>query len=508
MNSQKVCESEVASLNDESADDVYRHSEVSRNPNLFGLDCIGASINLRPGYQAGVNTQAAAEASTKPRASTTVLLRPWIKQALNSIGSGNGRRAATSQAYLESALKIAKALTDQIVQADELFDRDGNSRNMDSLSITVCRDLLAEHIHVTVLLEEENHNNNEIGLDDELVSLPANENLESFLQAFERDVSANGDAVQDEKAVPDGEAVPNYNAVNKPNVNLGFKSPIQETYTFEEEQELSFPCLGSDVNYLHVNSAQIQCPEVAYKSRAGDSVKEESLRRMYYLGLVFYELFTGGEVPSENLRAIASCENAFVSLSTLTLVNKIDEDQTNTNDSSKRHQGLSSSDGDMGLCKLSCEYLRLIGIASPVCNLIFNMLDSVYGDLSGNESYTNMAQVASDLQLMIDKPSKFLRGLDMDKLAISGLPISEVEIPREEEFETIKSSYNRCISGSCEIAMIHGKSGTGKSWLASRVGNFVISQGGLVMTGKFDQMQQSKPFSGKQLSLCLLSLCE
>ena len=137
---------------------------------------------------------------------------------------------------------------------------------------------------------------------------------------------------------------------------------------------------------------------------------------------MLYELFTGGEIPPSNLRAIALCESAFVSLSTLTLVNNNSESDKNippSHGNNKRHQGQStSSNGDIGLCELSCEYLRLMGITGPICNLIFNMLDSVYGDLSGNESYTNMAQVAYDLQLlMIDKPSKFLRGLDMDKVS-------------------------------------------------------------------------------------------
>ena len=66
----------------------------------------------------------------------------------------------------------------------------------------------------------------------------------------------------------------------------------------------------------------------------------------------------------------------------------------------------------------------------------------------------------------------------MDKLSVSGLPINDVDIPREEEFKAIKSCYNRSISGSSEIAIIRGESGTGKSWLAYRLGQFVISSGG------------------------------
>lgn len=139
--------------------------------------------------------------------------------------------------------------------------------------------------------------------------------------------------------------------------------------------------------------------------------------------------------------------------------------------------------------------MELIGIKSPICRLIFNMLNSVHGDFSGNESYTNMIDVASDLKLMIDRPSKFLQRLDVDKLSMSGLPMNEIEIPREAEFEAIKSCFNRCISESCEIGIIEGGSGTGKSWLAYSVGSYVISEGSLFLTGKFDQMQQPKPFS-------------
>lgn len=216
---------------------------------------------------------------------------------------------------------------------------------------------------------------------------------------------------------------------------------------------------------------------------------------MYHLGLLFYELFTGGEIPPSNLFSLALYESAFVSLSTLTLVNEKTSSRTTSSGANKRHQGPSSPDEEIGLCELSCEYMELIGIKSPICRLIFNMLNSVHGDFSGNESYTNMIDVASDLKLMIDRPSKFLQRLDVDKLSMSGLPMNEIEIPREAEFEAIKSCFNRCISESCEIGIIEGGSGTGKSSLAYSVGSYVISEGSLFLTGKFDQMQQPKPFS-------------
>eukprot|EP00956_Cyclotella_meneghiniana_P030448 scaffold76682_cov82-Cyclotella_meneghiniana.AAC.8 len=516
------------------------------------LESIGASTNtMGAPRDLGMTFTGAEEALTNPRASITVSLRSWIKRALHSIGNVNGRSAATSQNYLNAALKIAKSLSDQIVQAEELIHRYETSTKLDWLPTN--NEDWAEYIMVQ--LYDDSNTCARLDYHDELLSLPENENLESLLKSFEREIPADGEAVTNnnyatnthvaneeakpltvqldyyeknnnctgleyhdellslpeneklesflksfEKEIPDDrETIENY-AMDQHDAKVEAK-PIYQPGANQED--LSFSSPREDVNYLNIAAAKFQCPEGKRISKENDPVKESS-RRIYFLGLVFYELFTGGEVPPEHLRAIAMCTNAFVSLSTLTLVDKLDEHQISSNDNNKRHQGSSSSDGHTGLCKLSCEYLRFTGISSPICSMIFNMLDSVYGDLSGIESYKNMIQVASDLQLMIDKPSKFLQGLDMEKLSVSGLPIAEVEIPRGEELEAIKSCYNRCIAGSCEIAMVSGKSGTGKSWLVHRLANFVESQGGLVLRGKFDQMQQSKPFSGKELSSCLL----
>jgi predicted ATPase len=51
------------------------------------------------------------------------------------------------------------------------------------------------------------------------------------------------------------------------------------------------------------------------------------------------------------------------------------------------------------------------------------------------------------------------------------------------------------VSVSSEIAILKGASGAGKSFLTQLVGSFIISKGGLFLMGKFDQMQQSRPFS-------------
>jgi predicted ATPase len=52
------------------------------------------------------------------------------------------------------------------------------------------------------------------------------------------------------------------------------------------------------------------------------------------------------------------------------------------------------------------------------------------------------------------------------------------------------------MSGSFEIAFVKGSSGAGKSFLTQLVGSSIVSEGGIFLVGKFDQMQQSRPFSG------------
>jgi predicted ATPase len=96
---------------------------------------------------------------------------------------------------------------------------------------------------------------------------------------------------------------------------------------------------------------------------------------------------------------------------------------------------------------------------------------------------------------MSKEPAKFLHGIDTTTLSLSGLQLNEMYIPRDDEFQSIVCSYHRCVAGSPEIIVIEGESGSGKSWLAQRLGSFITAEGGVFISGKFDQMAQAKPFS-------------
>jgi hypothetical protein len=209
---------------------------------------------------------------------------------------------------------------------------------------------------------------------------------------------------------------------------------------------------------------------------------------------LFYELFSGGEIPPPELHTLAASDNSFVSLSILTLVEKSGEEDRDISSNAKRHQGPSASDEGIGLCRISCEYLRLSGLTGPLCELIFNMLDTVHGDSQGKDCYSQMSDITADLGLMLSEPAKFLHGIDTTTMC-SGLQLNEMDISREDEFQSIKSCYHRCVAGSSEIVVVEGESGSGKSWLAQRLGSFIIAEGGVFLSGEFDQMAQAKPFS-------------
>ncbi|KAL3800901.1 hypothetical protein ACHAW5_002052 [Stephanodiscus triporus] len=105
------------------------------------------------------------------------------------------------------------------------------------------------------------------------------------------------------------------------------------------------------------------------------------------------------------------------------------------------------------------------------------------GDLSGDEAYRAMSDVRCDLQLMLDKPDRFLHDMNLEKLAVTGLQLNEAVFGREMDFSALQDSYMRLISGVNECGVIVGPSGIGKTVLANRLGSFASATGAL-FTGK------------------------
>eukprot|EP00984_Skeletonema_dohrnii_P025146 scaffold14259_cov134-Skeletonema_dohrnii-CCMP3373.AAC.4 len=167
------------------------------------------------------------------------------------------------------------------------------------------------------------------------------------------------------------------------------------------------------------------------------------------------------------------------------------------------------------MCSVSVEPLKEKGVPRSLCDLIANMLDCANGTLRKDETYNDLSEVRDDLQLMLDKPSIYLHDQDMERLSTIGLQIGDTLFGRNAELSTIKEAYRRSVSGDSdsELVTIYGHSGTGKSLLAFEFGKYLLSDGGILLTGKFDQRQQGKPFSAlasafNQYCGILLQNCE
>eukprot|EP00804_Cyclotella_cryptica_P016338 CCRYP_009905-RA/>CCRYP_009905-RA protein AED:0.10 eAED:0.10 QI:612/0.62/0.44/1/1/1/9/202/1008 len=275
---------------------------------------------------------------------------------------------------------------------------------------------------------------------------------------------------------------------------------------------------------------------------------------IYRLGLVFYELFSGGEKPPPELLVNPSFlvethkdDDQKISTSFRDLdfarslqVNddsKADEESDSSSDPSiqndllgfaersiaedlnekcnrlrsrKRQSTFRSSlrysehsegnrDKKAALCRVitqvSIEKLKLKGLPGSLSNLIYNMIDCINGDFKGDHSYRTLSDVTPDLRLMVEYPDKFLRDLDVNSLSLTPLSLKDSVFERKDEFASLQCAYRRSASGSPEIALIAGESGTGKSWLANRIGRFILSNSGIFLQGKFDRLHRTQPFS-------------
>ena len=393
--------------------------------------------------------------------------KQWIHNAKLSLQNITGQSAISSRAYLESAIKIAKCLAEQIAEAERAAEEDGDFNDLNSFPVRKFAEV------------------------DSLPICSSSEWADCIVIRFEKVPSTNN---QEDQKGNSAQCQMSGESSNSPHANIDKKLEQLYLEPFGPDNNSLSIANSKGNGYLKIVSAKFQCEKneerVAYKSI---DTNIEKVQRIYCLGLVLWELFSGGESPPPSVVALSFCDNAFVSLSTNSLVETNNDDGESVSTYPKRHQSHTGAK-ESSLCQSSCEYLRFIGVTSQISCLILNMLDCVYGDLAGKDCYSNMTDVVSDLQLMLDKPSKFLWGTTLDTFS-SDLQSSDMNIQREDEFETIKSCFRRCVTGSCEVAIIKGESGSGKSWMAHRIGSTVIREGSIFLASKFDQMNQVTPFS-------------
>ena len=257
-----------------------------------------------------------------------------------------------------------------------------------------------------------------------------------------------------------------------------------------------------ELAFLNVDSAQFSTGSTDAKSRGEEKIVvllslEQKNDRIIALGRLFYELFSGGQLPPPEILSLTVSQDRITSQG-LDLAGMLKLDEKQDVDYSCNSYGTEARkrvQEPQSLLRTHVDSLKTLGLPFSLCNLIYNMVDAINCDFSGDDGYKSMKDVASDLQLMIERPAMYLHDLDVTNLSSVGLQLNDDMTMRSKEYESLKCAYGRAAGGWHEMALISGISGSGKSYLAQRLSRHIISSGGIYLYVKFDQMKQSNSLS-------------
>jgi hypothetical protein len=406
-----------------------------------------------------------------------VPFKQWLATALQST-------TCTSPEYISAALQIAAALSQQIVTA-ELHANDPNARwDLPPPFPTSCIDWSS---CITVSLANGNGDGelNHSKLEPLSIREPFDRSIDDVLGMFAEDFAGEN------------------------NLQRPLHDTHNEAAAGNNFGEIS--CMNiADANFIYSNGSQAEGPM-------------EKLLRIYSLGLVFYQLFSGGKLPPPELLVVFSPNGGFMSIAKgsganneLDVGESSDNNQYDTKSSQRGFVGaldsfanalqmsdacadeegssFNSFDGNSKRqlsdsfnsfdvshgtdpqsrnkrqssyrsirqsalstsfvrCEKPIDVLRMQGVPTAICDIVYNMIDCINGTLMGQESYSEMFDVARDLQLMLQKPAIYLDPLDTDKLLLAGLELDDTLFVREHELSSLRHAYDRSMAGSAELAI-------------------------------------------------------
>jgi len=310
-------------------------------------------------------------------------LTEWIEGALASIdtsddllssfGADPRSIALSSDEYLLNGLRVARCLAEQVKSANELNE----------LLSTI--DIKAESVSVCLPVD-----------DDE--PLPFSPQEPS--SASENELLSSLSHLDDEPSDADGTN----------HIGGGAREAEDKAGKHGGQQGR---------RYLPVSSAQFR------KSNNADFDIQTDLSQIHNLGLIFFELFSGGDKFCGRMFGLEK-KNIDSDLDTsLHLFDGIDDDtapgaiddfdsllaalehQDEHGDQAKPRKRAATRSDSSGVSSIGAavmEQLKSKRLPSPLCELIANMIDSNSGFLARDGSYTQLADVIMDLKLFIDEP--------------------------------------------------------------------------------------------------------
>ena len=209
------------------------------------------------------------------------------------------------------------------------------------------------------------------------------------------------------------------------------------------------------------------------RSNSDQLTENETERVLFSLGVKLYELFAEQHPFQE-----AHTDSQELSVSGLVIVDESPPKK-------KRDILLNNYN--------ACVSLQHLGFPFSLSHLVANLLQGN----NGGCRYSSLDEVRDELQLMSEKPQKFLFDRDLSELNDELVFPEDTLYGRGAQVEMLMSVYNRVIElgGPCEVVLASGYPGTGKTSLMNQVRYHIIQRGGYFMSGRFDELQQVQPLS-------------
>lgn len=132
-------------------------------------------------------------------------------------------------------------------------------------------------------------------------------------------------------------------------------------------------------------------------------------------------------------------------------------------------------------------------IPKAVSDIVMKMLAK-----TAEQRYQSAFGIRADLQSCLSqwKASKKIKNLIPGKLDIKNrFQISQKLYGRENEIMALMSGFDRVGKGKTEMLLVSGYSGIGKSALVQEIHKTIVEKSGYFISGKFDQLQRTIPYS-------------
>ncbi len=402
-------------------------------------------------------------------------MKEWIAEAIKSLRLRSKSNTSNqdvdeivcSREYLSCALKIAHSLANQLSAVEEERYREKISSQQKSDA----NDVNISHIQDTI---------------DE----PWSEYISVYCMTNEVDGKKDETSVN---IIEEGAEMHNVEPIPV-NTTGGSNSLEQPADLQNLSQQLS--TLFDKDNYQSINYMEV---EGAKLNEGGERAFSTNGRLgILSLGTAFYELFSGGQVTAKEgmsnqlSEPLPSSSPTFLEhFSEQVCVSTGASGSIDITGGPFKRRSTSSTMVRSPSSLISVDPLKSMGLPINLCDLISYMLEgrSGAGHDVNEESYQFISEIRDDLKLMIDSPDAYLRGIDLTEAVNVGLQFGDSLYGRRAEMQALQESFQRSISSECEVAMIRGTSGIGKSKLSEEFIRYATESGSTVLSGRCDKLQ-------------------